>query len=392
VAKKIYLISKKIVSILTIVDPKDRFVTRENLTFGLVPIPSRRARMTECRPLFIQRLPENITLLSVLTAHGLDLASFNGKLYLCPFHVDKRPSLQLNKPEARDGWFYCHSCKEAGNMIHWLSKKYGIKPVAAYRQLRAERGLAPDQYVGSCHRLGPVYIGGLRDFSDLELEQLCASRTFSFAALKKQLCPQILKYVPHYCRHSAYALCDPLHRTAVLRRMDGKPWSDHDDSQKARMAKNSNSAIPIGVHAIGNFTNVMLCEGGPDYLRLVSLIHECDSSAEILPLMISSTTARKIDPRLIDCFKDKRVRICAHNDEPGIAAACSWQDQLETVGAVVDIWVPPKIQLPDGGFTKDLDDLFWKLNPDIRGKLREVHELINLDIRLFPAYELLKQG
>ena len=36
VAKKIYLISKKIVSIITIVDPKDRFVTRENLTFGLV--------------------------------------------------------------------------------------------------------------------------------------------------------------------------------------------------------------------------------------------------------------------------------------------------------------------------------------------------------------------
>ena len=93
---------------------------------------------------------------------------------------------------------------------------------------------------------------------------------------------------------------------AVLRRMDGKPWTD--DSQKARMARRSNSGIPIGVHAIGRFANVMLCEGGPDYLRLVSLIHECDFSAEILPLMISSATARKIDPRLIDCFKDKRVR------------------------------------------------------------------------------------
>jgi hypothetical protein len=102
----------------------------------------------------------------------------------------------------------------------------------------------------------------------------------------------------------------------------------------------------------------MLREGGPDYLRLVSLIHECDFSAEILPLMISSATERKIDPRLIDCFKDKRVRICAQNDEPGIAAALGWQDQLETVKAIVDIWRPPRIQLSDGGVTEDLDDLF----------------------------------
>jgi hypothetical protein len=135
----------------------------------------------------------------------------------------------------------------------------------------------------------------------------------------------------------------------------------------------------------------MLSEGGPDYLRLVSLIHGCDFSTDILPLMMPSAIPG-IDPRVVNFFADKRVRICAQNDEAGIAAAFKWQDQLGMVGAIVDIWIPPRIELSDGGFTKDLDDLFWKLSSDIGGKLREVQELINLDIRLFPAHVLSKQG
>jgi CHC2-type zinc finger protein len=340
------------------------------------------------RSQFLKRLPENITFLNVSAAHGLNLDSFNGSLYLCPFHTDKRPSLQLNKPDSRDGWFYCHGCKATGDMIHWISYRYGISRVAAYLQLRTEHGLGRDECLGSRPDLGPVYIGGLRDFTDQELERLCASRAFSFEALKTQLCPSILKYVPHYSRHSAYAVCDPLRRIAVLRRMDGQPWID---DQKARNAPGSNTKIPIGVHAIASFASVMLCEGGPDYLRLVSLLHECDFSIDILPLMMPSVTPM-IDPRVVGCFKDKRVRICAQNDEPGIAAARKWQDQLEMVGAITDIWIPPRIQLSDGGFTKDLDDLFWKLNPDIRGEQHEVHTLINLNIRLFPACELSIQG
>jgi len=63
----------------------------------------------------------------------------------------------------------------------------------------------------------------------------------------------------------------------------------------------------------------------------------------------------------------------------------AWQTQLEGVGAKVDIWIAPKIQLPNGGVTKDLDDLYWKLDPNIRGKLRELHNLINFDVGLFPT-------
>ena len=173
-----------------------------------------------------------------------------------------------------------------------------------------------------------------------------------------------------------------------MRRIDGQPWTG---GQKAKNAPGSNSKIPIGVHAIGSFANVMPCEGGPDYLRLVSLLHECDFSSDILPLMMPSATPM-IDPSVVNSFANKRVRICAQNDEEGISAARRWQNQLETVGALVDIWVPPRIQLPDGGFTKDLDDLFWKLNANIRGELNEVRQLINLDIRLFPAHGLPKRG
>jgi len=333
---------------------------------------------------FLQRLPESVTLLNILAAHGLNLNSFNGSHYLCPFHSEKNPSLKLNNPDSRDGWFYCFGCGATGDMIHWVSRKYEISKAAAYRRLRVERGLGPDECLGSRPGLGPVYIGGLRDFADQELERLCAPRTFSCEALKKQLCPLILKYVPRYSRQNAYALCDPFRRVAVLRRMDGQVWSG---GEKAKNAPGSNTKIPIGVHAIASFANVMLCEGGPDYLRLVSLLHECDFSTDVLPLMMPSAVP-KIEPRLVNCFADKRVRICAQNDESGIAAARTWQDQLETVGAIADIWIPPRIQLADGGFAKDLDDLFWKLDPDVRGRLHEVHTLINLKIRLFPAREL----
>jgi hypothetical protein len=333
-------------------------------------------------------LPADISLLSVLAAHGLNLDSFNGSLYLCPFHADQHPSLKLNKPDSRDGWFYCFGCGATGDMIHWLSRRYEITKAAAYRRLRAELGLGADECISSRPQRGPVYIGGLRDLTDQELEQLCASRAFSFEALRKQLRPYILKFVPRYSRQSAYALCDPLRRVAVLRRMDGQPWIG---GQKAKNAPGSNSKIPVGVHAIASFAKVMLNEGGPDFLRLVSLLHECDFSADILPLMMPSATTM-IDPGVVNCFADRRVRICAQNDESGIAAASRWQNQLETVGALVDIWVPPRIQLPDGGFSKDLDDLFWKLNPDVRSKLHEVHDLINLDIRLFPAHGLSKHG
>jgi hypothetical protein len=343
---------------------------------------------TESLPPFLKRLPENISLLSVLAAHGLNLDSFNGSLYLCPFHADKHPSLILNKPDSRDGWYYCFGCKATGDMIHWMSYKYGISPVAAYLQLRAERGLGRDEFFGLWHEPGKVRIGGLRDFTDQELERLCTSRAYSFEALTRQLCPYILKYVPRYSKQNAYALCDPLRRVAVLRRMDGQPWTSN---QKAKNAPGSNSKIPIGVHAIASFANVMLCEGGPDFLRLVSLLHECDFNTDILPLMMPSA-APGIDPRVVNCFAGKRVRICAQNDEEGIAAAVKWQDQLETVRAMTDIWIPPRIQLPDGGFTKDLDDLFWKLDPDIRGTLHELHKLISLDIRLFAAHGLSKHG
>jgi hypothetical protein len=124
---------------------------------------------TEPRLPFLQRLPENVTLLSVCVAHGLDLDSFDGSLYLCPFHAEKKPSLKLNNPDSRDGWFYCFGCGATGDVIHWVSRRYEISKVGAYRQLRAERGLGHDESLGSRPELGPVHIGGLRDFTNQEL-------------------------------------------------------------------------------------------------------------------------------------------------------------------------------------------------------------------------------
>ena len=42
-------------------------------------------------PPFIERLPDNITLGKVTSDFGLDLSTFNGTAYRCPFHDDKKP-------------------------------------------------------------------------------------------------------------------------------------------------------------------------------------------------------------------------------------------------------------------------------------------------------------
>jgi hypothetical protein len=335
-------------------------------------------------PPFIERLPDSITLRKVATDFGLDSATFNGTRYRCPFHDDKRPSLKLNQPDSKAGWFYCFGCGASGDLIKWVANHTKQSNLNAFMLIRQSYGLGPDDILHAAKPRairGKVRIGGRRAPTLAELEALASSGSWDLSALRILACRDLLQVVPRYGGHRAYALIDPYYRVAVLRRMDGLLWNG---TEKALLAKGSIAGVPIGVHHIEAFDLVALCEGGPDYFRLLSLITDAGSSDSILPLMMPSAIATKIHPSVLASFRLKRVRIFAHNDQRGIASAKSWKEQLQKVRAQVDLWIPPLIPLPDGQPTTDLQDLYFKLSPNSRASLTQLADLLNFNVILFP--------
>jgi hypothetical protein len=333
------------------------------------------------RPLYRSRLAAHVTLLDVSTKFGLDFHSFNGSHYRCPFHVDRVPSLTLTNSGSLDGLFYCHACKAGGDLICWVSKRLEVSDADAYLKVRELYGLGPDPLLKPAkpETLNDrVRLFNARGLTDLELEQLARSRHWDFNALR--LRSTLLRIVPKYKGQKAYALRDRCNRNAVVRRFDGQLWKG---DQKALNVPGSVPGIPIGVHEVAKFKFVALAEGGPDFFRAISLIHEQGYDSSILPIVMTSASATTIHPSVIAVFRAKRVRIFAHNDEPGSSAARKWKAQLEAAGADVDVWLPPPLELPDGTLTKDLDDLYFQLDPQIRSRIPELHDLLNFKVTLF---------
>lgn len=68
-----------------------------------------------------------ITMEAVAERCGLPV---RGGKTVCPFHEDTQPSMFL-----RDNLFHCFGCGAGGDVITFISRLYGIKPVEAAKQL-----------------------------------------------------------------------------------------------------------------------------------------------------------------------------------------------------------------------------------------------------------------
>jgi hypothetical protein len=161
---------------------------------------------------------------------------------------------------------------------------------------------------------------------------------------------------------------------------------------KALLAPRSILGIPIGIHEAAKYHDLGLTEGGPDFFRFLSLIYQQGYDGSILPLMMASAGAKEIHSSVIEVFQRKRVRIFAHNDEEGISAAKSWKAQLEAGGAEVDVWVPPRIELPDGKFTTDLNDIYFAIDFEARAQIQGLYDLLNFKVVLFEPIEFREQN
>ncbi|RVU90827.1 hypothetical protein EH230_07930 [Flavobacterium columnare] len=63
----------------------------------------------------IQQLKQTLSLPQLLTHYNL--TPNKNKLILCPFHSDKKPSMQIN-----EDFYYCHGCAKKGDIIDWVQE------------------------------------------------------------------------------------------------------------------------------------------------------------------------------------------------------------------------------------------------------------------------------
>src|SRR6266508_2798865 len=91
---------------------------------------------------------ERIDLVQLISESGVPLKRA-GRAYkgLCPFHVEKTPSFQVD-PDRRT--YKCFACGEGGDCFTWLEKREGLTPSEALHRLAERAGVeltrrAPEQ-------------------------------------------------------------------------------------------------------------------------------------------------------------------------------------------------------------------------------------------------------
>ena len=186
-------------------------------------------------------------------------------------------------------------------------------------------------------------------------DELCALanlRRLSVAGLALASARGLLRFGEHYGRPTWFVL-DRSHRNACARRLDGHAWTP--DGAKSFLIRNSQAAWPVGIGEAESFPTVLLVEGAPDLLAAFHFLAELDRADACAPVaMLSGSYNIPVDLR--PAFATKRVRIFAHDDATGYAAAARWTAQLQPHASHVDAFSFAGVLGRDGTPAKDLND------------------------------------
>lgn len=147
---------------------------------------------------------------------------------------------------------------------------------------------------------------------------------------------------------------------AQARRLDGTGW-EHLDKAKAWTLHGSWASWPLGIREAQPFPAIALVEGAPDLLAAHYLAlreqasHPAKRDAKCAPVAMLGAGLR-IHESALALFRGKRVRIFAHDDDPGRNAARVWAEQLASVGVNADAFEFAGLVRADGQPAKDLND------------------------------------
>lgn len=166
----------------------------------------------------------------------------------------------------------------------------------------------------------------------------------------------------------AWMVTDGARVNAQARRMDGQPWPGI--GAKAQTLPGSRAAWPVGVRESLALPCVLLCEGGPDLLAAHHFIHAHGRAADTAAVAMLGAS-NLIPADALPLFAGKRVRVMAHADEAGRAAAQKWAEQLASVGATVDAADFSGLLMAGGSPVKDLNDC-TRLRPEDQPQLEDL--------------------
>ncbi|HVY01167.1 MAG TPA: CHC2 zinc finger domain-containing protein [Candidatus Nanoarchaeia archaeon] len=85
-----------------------------------------------------KKIVSAIKITDIAKEHGLKQSTTQKNQFLCPFHKDKNPSLDLNDEK---GFFHCFGCQASGNIIDLVSRLDKITPEEAKEKLMGKAKL-----------------------------------------------------------------------------------------------------------------------------------------------------------------------------------------------------------------------------------------------------------
>lgn len=130
-------------------------------------------------------------------------------------------------------------------------------------------------------------------------------------------------------------------KSALARRVDGKPMTTVGGLKKAKLLPGSDGTCPLGITDAEKRTTILICEGGPDALALMSAIFCATDDEHLYGVVTMPSTSAALMAAHAAAIRGKRVRIYAHTDkqQQGLTAAFKWAQQARKLGAgAVDIW------------------------------------------------------
>ncbi|MBK1831333.1 hypothetical protein JIN77_11390 [Verrucomicrobiaceae bacterium R5-34] len=291
----------------------------------------------------------------------------------CPWREDRAAKMRWNPiAKGKERW---HDFKsgENGDEVDFYARVKGIDNRQACKELIKMSGLdgsgggqrypkplsrKPRRELGytKCESRERPQWPALRRAEPDEVETISELRGLPWQAVEMVTDLGILKIGKQW-GYPCWFYVDDCRWNIRYRRLDGQPFRH----AKAMAVANSFAAWPIGIDRVRSARRVLVVEGEGDGLAAWASVWAEDCVDEVA-VCVMSGAAVSIPQRCLHTFEKKEVRIIPHAGDKGRVgelAALRWGRQLESAGAVVDIY-----QLVKGDLGDRLDG---KSSDEIRG-------------------------
>ncbi len=280
----------------------------------------------------------------------------------CPFHEDRSASLSITPDGAL---FYCHAGCGGGDAVDFYRLATGLPHAEACRRFIGLAGGSTAVFTPRPPRPKPADVAAAqaerrKTWPTLTpgtgqpeaLAALAELRHVSLEGANLMAARGLLSF-GRWMDSPAWFVTDSSGLNAQARRLDGSPWASI--KAKAQTLPGSRAAWPVGAPEAQGRPVVLLCEGAPDLLAAHHFI-AAHGRAEDTAAVGMLGAAHGIPDDTLPLLAGKRIRIMAHADPAGIRAAGRWAEQLETVGATVDVANLAGLLMADGERVKDLNN------------------------------------